>query len=325
MGVFMAVSATVDGAVADGKTRQRLADRSDPEHVAAIEELSNYLTLMNLLFRSISQVLSDECGLSTLQYRMLLRLLSAPDNAMRATDLSGILHVGASTVSAAVPKLVAEGLVGRMEDPDDMRAVSLRLSRAGHTAIEKADFCVGEFLQRYWSNLTTEQLEAALASSVNAVVLHGAKRVENGRFRLDTAFFDTIMLSRTLTAARLGELGFKTNEVRILAALRILGSRVTASRVASYLFLKSSDVTAPLKVLEARGFICKERNAENRRTKALSLTEAGYEKTEELLPLTHDALLETCHSDERAVRVHLSAARSVIAKERGTALFGAWT
>lgn len=311
----------VVGAEAD-RARQRLVDRSDPAHVLAIEELSNYLTVMNLLFRSISQVLADQCGLTTLQYRMLLRLLGSPQHAMHSTDLAAILHVGLSTVSAAVPKLVEEGLVSREEDPDDMRVVSLRLNEAGLSAIEQADLCVGEFLQRYWKNLTAEQLEAALASSVDAVVLHDAKRLENGRFRLDTAFFDTIMLSRTLTAARLGELGFKTNEVRILVAMRILEPRTTASRIASYLFLRNSDVTAPLKALEAKGLISKERSDENRRVKVLSLTAKGRAKVEELLPLTHDALLETCRSDERAVRIHLSAACDVVERERGAALFG---
>lgn len=313
--------AVADGAVKEDKARKKLANRSDPEHLAATEELSNYLTLMNLLFRSISQVLSKERGLTTLQYRMLLRLLGAPDHMMRATDLAGILHVGLSTVSAAVPKLVEEGLVGRAEDPNDMRVVSLHLNQAGFAAIEKADLCVGEFLQRYWKNLTAEQLEAAFASSVDAVVMHGAKRMENGYFRLDTAFFDAIMLSRTLTAERLCELGFKTNEVRILVALLILGPQTTASRVANYLFLRSCDVTAPIKALEARGLVSKKRSDENRRIKVLSLTTEGRRKTEELLPLTHDALLETCHSDENAVRVHLSAARDVVERERGTALF----
>lgn len=303
------------------EARRQLCDRSDPRHFAAIEDLSDYLTLMNLLFRSISQVLADGCVLTTLQYRILLRLLSAPEHRMRTTDLAGNLHVGASTVSAAVAKLASGGLISRTEEPDDMRAVSLRLEKPGLAAIDRADFHVGVFLQEYWKSLTSEQLNAALASCADAVTMHDAKRMENGRFRLDTAFFDTIMLSRTLTAARLGELGFKTQEMRILVALRILGPDVTVSRVVSYLFLKSSDMTAPIKALESRGLIAKRRNDENRRTKLLSLTEKGLAKTEEMLPLIHDALRQTCGSDEKAIRIHLSAAKNAVARERGASLF----
>lgn len=301
--------------------RHRLEDRSDPQHFAAIEGESDYLTVMNLLFHSISQVLAERCSLTTLQYRMLLRLLSAPGNTMRTTDLAENLRVCASTVSAAVPHLVDERFVARAEDPSDMRVVSLALTDAGVAEIDKADFHVGEFLQSYWRNLTSEQLEAAFASSTNAVTLHNATRIENGAFRLDTAFFDTVMISRTLTSAKLADFGLNTSMYRILVALRILGLGTTASQVAKYLFLKSSDVTGPLKTLERKGHISKERNAENRRTKSLGLTQAGWDLVEDLVPIVYDALLDTCHSNEEAVRIHLQAAREVVARERGAAVF----
>ncbi len=301
--------------------RRRLEDRSDPQHFAAIEGESDYLTVMNLLFRSISQVLAERCSLTTLQYRMLLRLLSAPDNTMRTTDLAKNLRVCASTVSATVPKLVEDRFVVRSEDPGDMRVVSLTLTKAGLAEIDEADFHVGAFLQSYWRNLSSEQLEAAFASSTNAVTLHNATRIENGTFRLDTAFFDTVMISRTLTSAKLAGYGLNTSMYRILVALRVLGLGTTASQVAKYLFLKSSDVTAPLKALERKGLISKERNAENRRTKSLGLTQAGWDLVEELAPVVYDALVDTCHSNEEAVRIHLQAAREVVARERGAAVF----
>lgn len=289
--------------------RRKLEDVNHPQHVAAVEGLSDYLTIMNLLYKSISRILEGDCSLTTLQYRMLLRLLSAPRQTIRSTDLAANLRVGVSTVSAAVPHLVDEGLVTRAEDPDDMRVVSLALTRKGSSAIERADYHVGQFLQNYWKNLTPEQLEAAFASSTDAVTIHDAQRIENGKFRLDTAFFDTIMISRTLTAQRLRE-------------LYLLGPNVTASRVADYLFLKSSDITAPMKTLESQGLISKERSTENRRTKLLQLTQKGRDRTEGLLLPTHDALLETCHNDEEAVRIHLSAAQGVVTRERSMRLFG---
>lgn len=316
----VAQTAAPEAAKADAQ-RRKLENRSDPGHFSAIEGESDYLTVMNLLFKSISQVLAERCSLTTLQYRMLLRLLSAEGRTMRTTDLSENLRVGASTVSAAVPKLVEDRFVTRSEDPNDMRVVSLTLTEAGVAEIDKADYHVGEFLQCYWRNLSPEQLQAAFASSTNAVTLHNATRIENGTFRLDTAFFDTIMISRTLTSARLAEFGLNTSMYRILVALRILGLGTTASQVAKYLFLKSSDVTAPLKTLESRGLISKERNAENRRTKSLGLTQKGWDLVEDLAPIVYDALLETCHSNEEAVQIHLQAAREVVARERGAALF----
>lgn len=273
--------------------RRKLEDVNHPQHVAAVEGLSDYLTIMNLLYKSISRILEGDCSLTTLQYRMLLRLLSTPRQTMRSTDLAA-----------------------------NMRVVSLALTAKGASSIERADYHVGQFLQNYWKNLTPEQLEAAFASSTNAVTIHDAQRIENGKFRLDTAFFDTIMISRTLTAQRLRELGLKTSELRVLLALYLLGPNVTASRVADYLFLKSSDITAPMKTLESQGLISKERSTENRRTKVLQLTPKGRDRTEGLLLPTHDALLETCRSDEEAVRIHLSAAQGIVTRERSMRLFG---
>lgn len=166
-----------------------------------------------------------------------------------------------------------------------MRVVSLTLTKRGASLIEKADFHVDSFLKGYWSNLTPEQLDTTLSSSMNAVTLHNVRRIEEGKVRLDTAFFDTVMISRTLTAQRLGEHGLRTSEFRVLLALYLLGPSATASHIADYLFLKSSDVTTPIKALEAKGLITKERSADNRRTKPLALTDAGLEKTEGLAPL----------------------------------------
>ena len=309
------------GAMGHDPHRRRLEDRSDPGHLDAFEGESDYLTVMNLLFRSISQVLAEHCALTTLQYRMLLRLLGAEGGTLRTTDLADNLRVCASTVSAAMPRLVEGRLVARVEDPDDMRVVSLALTPAGVEEIGRADRHVGAFLRSYWRNLTPEQLRVALDSSANAAALHHASRIENGSHRLDTAFFDAVMISRTLTAAKLAGYGLKTPQFRVLAALRILGPGATASLVASARFRGSSDVTAPLKALEERGLVLKQRNADNRRTKALALTAEGRELVEGLAPLVYDALLETCHSDEAAVQLHLQAARQVVARERGAAVF----
>lgn len=301
--------------------RRKLEDKAYPGYMAAVEGLSDYLSIMNLLSKSMNNVLAEKCSLTAMQYRMILRLLCAPGNTLRITDLAATLRAGVSTVSAATPKLVEEGFVTRSEDPDDMRVVSLTLTKRGASLIEKADFHVDSFLKGYWSNLTPEQLDTALSSSMNAVTLHNVRRIEEGKVRLDTAFFDTVMISRTLTAQRLGEHGLRTSEFRVLLALYLLGPSATASHIADYLFLKSSDVTTPIKALEAKGLITKERSADNRRTKPLALTDAGLEKTEGLLPYVYDALVETCHSDEAAVQVHLSTAQNVVSRERGTALF----
>ncbi|WP_165054183.1 MULTISPECIES: MarR family winged helix-turn-helix transcriptional regulator [unclassified Adlercreutzia] len=298
--------------------RASLANAASPQHRETVEDTADYLTLMHLLSRSIDQVLVESCALTTLQYRILLRLLGAGERRLRVSDLSDNLSVGLSTVSAAVAKLADERLVRRVEAPSDMRVFELELTAGGLHAIERADARVGEFLEAYWRCLTREQLEAAIVSSLSAVCIHGVQRIENGHHRLDTAFFDTVMISRTLTARKLATCGLRTAEFRILVDLYLADAPATCSQVARRLFLNSSDVTSPIKHLEASGFLTKLRSADNRRAKHLALTPAGRQKATDLLPLVFDALLETCHSNEEAVGVHLRAARQVVEAERAT-------
>ncbi|MDO4290030.1 MAG: MarR family transcriptional regulator [Eggerthellaceae bacterium] len=298
--------------------RAHLADPSAPDHREAVENIANYLSLVHLLSRSIDKMLAEGCALSTLQYRILLRLLSAGERHVCASDLAANLHVGLSTVSAAMQKLVEAGKVDRAGASDDMRVFELELTSRGRAAIREADEQVGKFLEAYWHRLTREQLETAIASSLSAAALHDAERVENGRLRLDTAFFDAVMTSRTLTACKLATLGFKTVEFRILVDLYLRDEEVACSQVARHLFLSSGDVTSPIKRLESTELLTKRCDASNRRMKKVALTQAGRTSTVELLPQVFDALLETCHSDEAAIRIHLEAARHVIAQERAS-------
>lgn len=304
------------------KTDYRLAleDESRADHFFALVDLSDYLSLMNMLFTSISKKLDEECSITTLQYRILLRLLSA-ENGMSTSELANNFYIQASTISASTAKLADAGYVYRKDNPDDMRVINLMLTQKGVQLVSDADLCVGEFLQHYWKNLTANQLEVALRTSSNAAYFHNAQRIENDHCRLDTAFFDAVMISRTLISNALTRFGFRTPEFRVLLAARILGENTTASHIAKYLFLKNSDVTAPIKSLEFRGFISKERKNTNRRAKALLLTKRGRDQLESMLPCVYDEILEVCHSNDYQIESNLEAARTIIASERGAMIF----
>lgn len=66
----------------------------------------------------------------TAQQRMILRIVGRfPE--ITAGRLARMLHVDAGTVSTALRRLEARGLILRRQDPKDRRRVSLRLSAAG--------------------------------------------------------------------------------------------------------------------------------------------------------------------------------------------------
>ncbi len=290
-----------------------------PEFSFAFDFMSDYLTMMDMLAKSITRELHDLCGITPLQYRILLRML-APSPIL-ATQLAQDLCVGVSTVSIALSKLVDRLLVSRHDSAKDMRSIELSLTGQGRKMIERADEAIYAVMAQYWSTLTQEQLEAAIISSLSAVKRHSYPRMENGSPRLDTALVDTVMISRRLTSHALQEAGLTINDYRILLALKIMGASCPTTEVARFLFLNASDITGCLKNLEGCGSITRSRAEDNRRLRMIRLTPKGEDQVRSLLPVVFDALHETCHSSDALIDVHISAARDLVARRRQHSTF----
>ena len=192
-----------------------------PDKSFAFDFMSDYLTMMDVLAKSIAHELDRVCGITPLQYRAMVRLLDVDEAA--AGSLAHDLGVGASTVSTAVSKLVCRGLLERSESLSDMRTVHLALSDAGRALVQHADAAVFATMQEYWGSLTSEQFDAASRSSMNAVELHSHPRIEGGALRLDTALVDTVMISRMLTSRALQAYGLAVGDFRVMLALRVMG------------------------------------------------------------------------------------------------------
>lgn len=294
--------------------RHHVEECDRPQNAFTYDFMCDYLTMMDVLAKVVARELEGACGITPLQYRIMLRLL--PGGGVQAKELAADIGVGASTVSVAVGKLCDKRLVERRESAADMRAVELTLSPQGSELVRRADEAVLAVMSQYWDSLTQEQFEAARASSLSAVERHSHPRVENGQPRIDTALVDTVMISRALTAHALQEEGLTTGDYRVMLALKVMGGRCPSAAVAKFLFLNSSDITSCLRNLEAMGLITRQRSQENRRVRMVELTAAGGERLAALLPVVFDALHETCHSSDELIRVHISAARDLVARKR---------
>ncbi len=77
-------------------------------------------------------------GLDPTIVDLLLRLDQAPDNRMRAVDLSRQILMSPSHVSRTLDRAEEAGLVRRGPDPDDRRAAQVGLTPAGRDVV--ADF-----------------------------------------------------------------------------------------------------------------------------------------------------------------------------------------
>lgn len=73
--------------------------------------------------------------LTTPQLRLLVVLEAR--GPMNLSALSAELRIDPSTTSRTCERLVRSGLVSRVEDPDDRRRVTLRLSRRGDASVER--------------------------------------------------------------------------------------------------------------------------------------------------------------------------------------------
>lgn len=285
-----------------------------PENAFALEFMSDYLSMMDILAKAISHALSNSCSLTSLQYRILVRLHSA--QTLLAKQLASDLDMRTSTISVAVSKLAQKKLIARRDCATDMREVELSISAKGEQAIQVADAAIKAIMQSYWSSLTKKQLDAALQSSLSAVKIHSMPRVENGQTRMDTALVETVMISRMLTARALDKEGLTINDYRVMLTLRILGMQSSGAEIARFLFLNSSDITSCLKNLEARKLITRRRSDENRRIRIVELTQSGDAEVIRLTPIVYDALLDTCHSNEELIASHISAAHDLVSRKR---------
>jgi DNA-binding MarR family transcriptional regulator len=97
---------------------------------------------------------------------LLTRLDQAPENRLRAVELSRQLLLSPSHISRTIDKAEAGGLVVRGADPDDRRASQVTITSAGREVLERfaprleaiIDRVIGQTLSRAESDTLIELL-----------------------------------------------------------------------------------------------------------------------------------------------------------------------
>ncbi len=96
-----------------------------------------------MVARSVLQVRLHERLLRSAGVRLdragaaLLHKLSAGGDSLRVTDLAELLGVDTPTVTRKVQQLERDAMVVRQTDPDDRRAIRIRLTPAGRRTLER--------------------------------------------------------------------------------------------------------------------------------------------------------------------------------------------
>ena len=91
------------------------------------------LTCTQLIEREVRTRLREEFGTTLPRFDLMAQLERHPEG-LKMNALSRLLMVTGGNVTAIVDQLEAEGLVERLDEPDDRRAYRIRLTRAGERA-----------------------------------------------------------------------------------------------------------------------------------------------------------------------------------------------
>lgn len=102
-----------------------------------IIRIGNSLRELNRAFFNATRKDAELCGVTPIQFLALRLLKHYP--LIGLGELSELMHIGASTASGVVDRLVQAGLIRRERTEKDRRAVVLRLSQAGEDLLMQAN------------------------------------------------------------------------------------------------------------------------------------------------------------------------------------------
>ncbi len=103
-----------------------------------MEAWHGFLRAHSALVRELDVEMQAEHGLSLTQYEVLLLLSTSGGGAARMSDLADGALLSLSGLSRLVDRLVAMGLVERMQCPNDRRSSLARLTPLGRRRFREA-------------------------------------------------------------------------------------------------------------------------------------------------------------------------------------------
>jgi DNA-binding MarR family transcriptional regulator len=111
---------------------------SEPLSTGELAAWRGFLRTHARLLRHLDRQLTNEQGLATSSYEVLLRLAEAPRGTMRMKDIAHSLLLSRSGLSRVVDELERKGYVKRQPCPSDARGTEAVITRSGRSAFRKA-------------------------------------------------------------------------------------------------------------------------------------------------------------------------------------------
>ena len=124
---------------------------ADPEDIS----LARVVLAVVPRFGRVAWQAAQQCGMASPERGRLLWVIG--DTSVRTGVVAQHLKLSAGAVTELVESLVAEGMVRRDADPDDRRAVVLRLTAEGRRVRERYEQAASSALAQVLSRLTPPQ------------------------------------------------------------------------------------------------------------------------------------------------------------------------
>jgi DNA-binding MarR family transcriptional regulator len=135
-------------------TRRQLTERE----LRAVEAMTALRTTARLA-RQMMDRWADKHGLSEGRLHVLFQLVSVPDHQLPLGELAERLDVSPRNVTGLIDHLERDGLVERIDDPDDRRSTYARLTPAGGKRLEGMRAGGLDWQLKLAGGLSTEELE----------------------------------------------------------------------------------------------------------------------------------------------------------------------
>ena len=113
--------------------------------------------------------LHQEHGLSMGEYDVLVRLARAADRALRMSEVAERVLLSPSGLTRLVDRLEAKGLVQRVADPDDGRALRASLTQRGLRTVRRAAITHLRGIRRHFTARMSDRQLRDVASGLESV------------------------------------------------------------------------------------------------------------------------------------------------------------
>src|SRR5204862_3227342 len=138
------------------RTDRETIARSDDHR--ALRIWLRLLTCTQMIERVVRSGLREHFGTTLPRFDLMAQLERHPEG-LKMNALSRLLMVTGGNVTAIVDQLEKEGLVERLDEPDDRRAFRIRLTRAGERAFAEMARAHEEWVVELLAGLSRKEHE----------------------------------------------------------------------------------------------------------------------------------------------------------------------